>query len=448
MKNANKNRHRLSVTEVKEILSEEEFAEAKGKIERATQTLEEVKTILSSALFLHNGRLSTGTIDYAAFRIQTLSLIYEVASRNFRRSAKSGPKAYDEFLVDLGDEVGFTFARDLMNKLKGRDLFLEVHDIKKLIELWALFENETGAGETKLKTCTREKIVIQLRNNPLRRIESSHHAHCGFYRNYIRSFLNELLTLRARLIQQEIGEIEQAMIQVLKVVDVLEQPDAEDNCVFVAQLRPEILTRSFDALYDAYDQFYKLSADDDFSPCAMQARSALVSAQMEAIGIEAERPPRQLFKVFREVLPRDDFNRMDEVYQVTSKYVHKEAATSDKLSRSRCWSMLQNIRRSVYAFEFLDITEEQYAELHKAAILNDRIATLQELVRKTEGLSPQESAETIQLLSRLVKNELTEEHQQARLVEFLNRLGGKVWEVAKPILTEVTVAVIKKQYGL
>jgi len=99
-KNNNKRSRRLSVTDIKQILSEEEFAEAKNKIERATQTLEDVKTVFSGILFLHNGRLSTGTIDYAAFRIETLSLIYEVASRNFRRSAKSGSKAYDEFLAD------------------------------------------------------------------------------------------------------------------------------------------------------------------------------------------------------------------------------------------------------------------------------------------------------------------------------------------------------------
>lgn len=388
----------------------------------------------------------TGTINYAAFRIETLSLIFEVASRNFRRTAESGSNAYDEFLADLGEEVGFTFARDLISRVKSRDLFLEVQDIRKLIQLWALFENETGAGETKLKSCSHEKIVIHLRNNPLRRVESSPHAHCGFYRNYIRSFLNELHTLRARLIQQE---IEQVTVQALKVVDVLEHPDAEDNCVFVAQLRPEILTRSFDALYNAYDQFYKLSEADDFSSCASLARSALVSAQMEAIGLQAERAPRQLFKVFKEVLPRDDFKRMDKVYQVASKYVHiGETAPSEKLTRSRCWEILRDIRRSVYAFEFLNITEEQRTELRNTAMFNDRLAVLTELVQKTEEIPPQERNETVRLLSQLKERKLVEEHHQVRLVECLNRLGGKVWEVAKPILTEVITATIKKQYGL
>lgn len=445
MKNNNKKSRRLSVSEVKQILSEEEFAEAKHKIENATRTLEDVKSVLSSALFLRNGKLSTGTIDYAAFRIETLSLIFEIASQNFRKSAKSGPKAYDEFLLDLGEEVGFTFAKGVVSRVKSHDLFLEVQNIKKLLQLWALFENDTGAGETILKSCSREKIVIQLKNNPLRRVESSPHAHCGFYRNYIRSFLNELHTVRARLLQQE---VEQATVEALKVVNVEEQPDAEDNCVFLAELRPEILTRSFDALYDAYEQFDKLSEAEDFSPCLMQARSALVSAQMESIRLDDERAPRQLFKVFEKILPRNDFRRMDEVYQVTSKYIHGEAASSGKLTKIRCREILRDVRRSVYAFEFLDITEKERNELRNKAMLNDRLALLTELVQKTEQLGAEEKRETVQFLSQVKKGKLIEEKKQVQLVQRLNRLGGKVWEVAKPILTEVITAAIKKQYGL
>ena len=334
----------------------------------------------------------------------------------------------------------------MISRLRNRNLFLEVRDIRKLIELWTLFENETGAGETKLKDYSSEKIVIQLRNNPLRRAESSPHAHCGFYRYYIRSFLNGLYTIQARLIQRE---IERTKVQALKVTDVVEEHDAEDNCVFVAQIRPEILTRSFDTLYDAYEQFYKLSENEDYSPCASVARSALVSAQMETIKLDADRPPRQFFKVFKEILPKGDFRRMDHVYHVTSKYVHiKEGTTKGKLTRSHCWEILQDIRRSVYAFENLNLTEEQRAELRNKAMLNDRLEILTELVKKTEKLNPQERDETVQLISRLRKGELTEEHHQARLVGYLNRLGCKVREVAKPILTEEITTAIGKRYGL
>lgn len=448
MKSNNKQPHRLSVSEVKQILSEEEFAQAKHKIEIATRTLEDVKSVLSSALFLHNGKLSTGTIDYAAFRIETLSLIFEIASKNFRISAKSGPEAYKEFLSDLGEEVGFSFARGLLSRLKSRDLFLEVQKIKKLLQLWTLFENETGAGETTLTSCSREKIVIHLRNNPLRRVESSPHAHCGFYSNYIRSLVNELHTVRARLIQQE---IEESKVEALKVVNVVENPDADDNCVFIAKLRPEILSRSFDALYQAYELFYRLSESEDFSPCLPQARSALVSAQMESIGLEGERPPRQLFKIFKNVIQKNDFRRMKEVYQVTSKYIHSESASRKRLTSIHCQEILRDVRRSVYAFEFLDISEKERDDLRNKAILNDRLAVfreLTELVQKTEELDAEEKNETVRLLSQVKNGKVIEEQSQVQLVQRLRQLGGHIWEVAKPILTEVITAAIKKQSGL
>jgi hypothetical protein len=54
---------------------------------------------LSDTLFLHNGKLTGGAIDYAAFRIETLSLFFELASRNFNKYENAGSKAYDDFLT-------------------------------------------------------------------------------------------------------------------------------------------------------------------------------------------------------------------------------------------------------------------------------------------------------------------------------------------------------------
>ena len=53
---------RMSVKDIKKELSEKEFAETRGRIERATEILGDVKKLLSSALFLQNGKLSTGNI--------------------------------------------------------------------------------------------------------------------------------------------------------------------------------------------------------------------------------------------------------------------------------------------------------------------------------------------------------------------------------------------------
>ncbi|MEJ1384770.1 MAG: hypothetical protein RPV21_10400, partial [Candidatus Sedimenticola sp. (ex Thyasira tokunagai)] len=355
----------LTIGEIKSLLSEDGFQEAKTKITNAEQTLEEVKALLTSTLFLHDGKLTTGTIDYAAFRIQTLSLIFELASQNFNRASSSGEQAYKRFLKELGDEVGFTFARDIINRLVERDIILQVNDTKQLIELWMSYENETGAGVTTLKNCDDGKFVIQLDNNPLRRTERTPHKHCGFYQSYIRGFLNELMASRSRLLQRKIAD---SVIKSKRAYSVEETPDANDSCVFVAHLKDEVLTRAFDALHEAHNQFYKYETDDDYAPCASQARSALVIAQMESLSVDGERTPPQLYKVFKDVLSRDTYKTMDEVYQVVSKYVHKESSSSKKLIKTRCWELLRDIRRVICELENLELSDDRKQELYRAGL--------------------------------------------------------------------------------
>ena len=122
---------RLSVEVVRQKLSEDDFQVAKEKIDRAERTLEDLKGMLSCVLSLHNGKLSTGSIEYAAFRVETLSLIFEVAMRTFNAQAASQGEAYALFLTELGDEVGLTFARDLVQRLKRKGLFLAVQEMKE-----------------------------------------------------------------------------------------------------------------------------------------------------------------------------------------------------------------------------------------------------------------------------------------------------------------------------
>ena len=149
--------------------------------------MEDLKSLLTHAPLLHNGKLSTGTIDYAAFRVETLSLIFEIAQQTFRKFSQDPRLAYQQFLTDLGDEVGLTFARDLVGRLIEHNLLLPFQDVSKLLDLWASFENDTGAGETVITKYSPERITVRLRNNPLRRAETSPHAHCGFYKSYISS---------------------------------------------------------------------------------------------------------------------------------------------------------------------------------------------------------------------------------------------------------------------
>lgn len=436
----------LSIEEIKDVLSEEEFSDAKKRIDRAEQTLEDVKILLSNAMFLHNGKLSAGTIEYAAFRIETLSLIFETARSNFRKSSKDGDKAYQTFLRELGEDVGFTFARDLLNRLSRKNLFLHVQDVKKLLKLWASFENESGAGCTTVTHCSKDKITIHLKNNPLRRRESDPHAHCGFYLNYMIGLINEMLTTRARHLQNTIGD---ANIHADKVCNIKEEPDADDCCVFHVTLRPEKLKRAFDILYEAYNHFYSYKNEDDFFACASEARAALVAAQMETLNIDTERPPKQFFKVFKKHLDRNEYRVMDNIYQVTSKYVHRESVSASQLNRIRCWEILRDIRRSIYALEQLELSQEDKEKMKKEASIVENVTTLKKVILESDRLTTEERKDVEKILAGIQKSvhEVTKE-EQATLIQCLRKMGGNDWEVAKAVMIEVLTESSIKELGI
>jgi hypothetical protein len=433
----------LTVSQIRQILSEGEVHEAKDKIERAEQTLEEVKKILGGMLFLHNGKLTTGKIDYAAFRIETLSLVFEIAMQTFRETAHNPDEAYRQFLTELGTEVGLTFGRDLIQRLTSKGLFLQTHDIRKLLELWASFENDTGAGETKIKRCDPEIVIIELKNNPLRRVESTPHAHCGFYKSYLCSLLNEIHTMRARILEDQIPDV---VAQSYKIVGITENPDADGNCIFELKGRPELLKRAFGHLTKAYDQYFASDKGQDFSSCMNSARAALVSAQLEVIGLPPDqRPPRQLFNIFKGILRARDFKRMDEVYQRVSSGLHPEGGK--KFERTDVWQALLDIRSVVYALELLELDEIKRGGLQKQSANYDRLATIEGFMKNMESFSPSERKQLNDLITKLKKGDPLNEESQSNLVVLLQKLGQRALETARPMLEEVLSEANKKLCG-
>ncbi len=437
----------LKVEDIRRLLSKAEDQKFKDQIDDAERTLENLKVLLVHVPTLHNGKLSTGTIDYAAFRIETLSLIFEIAQQTFRKFSSDPIFAYDHFLNDLGDEVGLTFGRDLMNRLIQNNVLLQFQDMPNLLDLWASFENDTGAGETKITQYSQEEIIIRLRNNPLRRAETTRHAHCGFYKSYIVSLINEIFTVRARFLRKR---LEGATIQARSVVGIKEQPDADDQCVFTVTCRSEKLVDSFDLLTEAHNQFYKLGNDDDYSQCMIKARSALVKAQMEAIGIKQNRQPRRLYTVYKDILPKK-FKLMDDTYQRASSAVHPESKPSKKMDRNEAWILLRDIRRCVYALELLDMNESEQASLQNKVLKFERLEMLEQVAEKIEGLDLRDKQELKELIARMKKGiELSEEGQQT-LITVLQKLKDKrdkAWEVLRPVLSELLTAAAKKQLGL
>jgi hypothetical protein len=437
--------HKLDVEDVRRILAGVDYDGIREKVDRAKHALDDLKGLLIHAPLLHDGRLSTGTIDYAAFRVQTLSLIFETARQAFRQTSKGSDAAYDRFLSDLGDEVGLTFAWDLMNRLGHHNLLLPFQDMEKILELWASFENDTGAGETEITRYDPQRVTIRLAKNPLRRAETLSHSHCGFYRSYLASLINEIFKIRARYLK---SRVQGADVRAQNVVGVREEPDARDDCVFVLTCRSEKLAHAFDLLVDAYSQYYRLSPQEDFSACMHKARGALIAAQMQAIGLIDERQPRQLHSVYKGIVSNDVFKLMDESYQRVSKALHSESKSTVRMEKSQAWRLLLDIRRCVYALEVLELDPTNQEILRNQAKRFERIATIEDLVDKTQDLPSADKRELKELLSHIRKGATLSEERQATFAKFILKVGTKAWEVAKPVLSEVLSAALKNQFGL
>lgn len=437
---------KLTVNQIKELLAQEEVSDVKLKLERAQTSLEDINRVLSDAIFHHDGYLSTGNIDYAAFRIETLSLIFEVASRNFNKSAKSGASAYEDFLSDLGDEVGFTFAWDLIKRIKENNIVGHVLKFTTLLELWALFENDTGAGITSINKCTKNEIVIKLSNNPLRKMESKLHSHCGFYRHYISTLINELHSSWVRLIA---GETDFGVSgHPLKAYTVVETPDIDGNCIFVAKLREEKLTKTFDELYEVVFEHQNHSEDANHLGCVTAARKALERAQKEFFGLDDQQSPKELYKALKGNIAKKDFDRMRDLYHSASRHLHGTGETQ-KISKTTSFEILRDVRRTVYAIEFLDMSDQKKIEAVQAIKVNEYMNLAEQVLQGMTDL-PDKKREEVRNLIKNLKNQkgVMEEELLRRTIDSFRAIGGKLWEVARPIFTEIASAAIKKQFDL
>lgn len=81
------------------------------------------------------------------------------------------------------------------------------------------------------------------------------------------------------------------------------------------------------------------------------------------------------------------------------------------------------------------------------AVKSDRLATIEELANKAKDLQPEDRQLLRDLIAGLKKGDLSDEHQLA-LVKLLRKAGDKVWEVSRPILSDVVTSAIKSQFGL
>src|SRR5581483_6535915 len=186
----------------------------------------------------------------------------------------------------------------------------------------------------------------------------------------------------------------------------------------------------------------------DSNQIASGVTGAVQAAQMGAIGLLEERAPRQLHDVYKELVSPDVFKRMDESYQRVSKVIHSESKTSGKLERRQAWTILHDIRRSVYALELLELSDAEKLKLQNQAKKLERLAVIEGLVEQAHDLDGQDRAKLKELVSEIKRGASLSEDQQKTLTAVLRKIGGKAWEVARPILSDVLTAAIEKASGL
>lgn len=356
--------NRAEARAIKDALSAKEIGEVQKHVQILIGNLDKLVDVLrGGVLFLRNGELSTGQVAFAAFRIQTLSLIFEYARRFIMKSSK-GEALYKTFLADLGYEVGFTYGREMLRNLRIAQYLPQ--DDSALIKLWTLFEYETGAGITTVSKIDKHTFEITLEKNPIGYyyLENGQHHHCYFYCEYYRAILNEFLTSRPRLAQDFLPDLRPSP-PIWKVVNIEEQP-RKDLCVFTYKIREEKLTRAFDLLHKALTEM----DDGKYGDAVAKAREALAEARKEKIFSGCEAIPRDIpedyYKVFRSLLPKRDYDLMDDVFHLASRIIHQSTTVDIR----KIQEIIRHICYCVHEIERLDIDEKQLEEIRKKLVKN------------------------------------------------------------------------------
>ena len=340
------------VRSVKASLSAQELTDFQSNVQTLIGNLTELVHLLTgSTLFLQNGKLSTGHVQFAAFRIETLSLIFEYTQRFMRSSGKD--ELYPAFLGALGHHVGFTYGREILKNLR---TFQSIPaDDMALIELWALFENDTGAGVTTLQTLDDHTFAISLKNNPLGHFYSTGvpHTHCHFYLEYYRAILNEFFTTRPRLARDFMPDLKPSIRKVAKI----DERPRNGCCVFEVCTREERLTRAFDLLHTALTEM----DDGKYGDAVAAAREALTEAQKEKLFDGCENIPKNFYKAFQSLLGKRDFQLMDDSYNRACGIVHK---SKNKDPRDMA-EIVRHIRYCIHEIERIDVDTEQKEGIRK-----------------------------------------------------------------------------------
>ena len=198
-------------------------------------------------------------VEHVIFRVATLQALLDSMRETL------GEKVYKDVMRQAGENIGASFAKDLINFLITAGRFPQ--DEKTLIRLWN--ELDTTANWGKFSTKYEDgQIVVAIKENFLTRGKTQNqHQYCSFMEGYIQGFLWYALKDYYQWFKQNVTQPATRPLQPTKIIE----KQADGVCTFIVELEEEKLPDAFDLFGDAKAAY----SAGDFSKSANHLRSAI-----------------------------------------------------------------------------------------------------------------------------------------------------------------------------
>ncbi|HLC53948.1 MAG TPA: hypothetical protein VJK03_05385 [Candidatus Nanoarchaeia archaeon] len=280
-------------------------------------------------------------VEHVIFRVATLQALLDSMRETL------GEKVYKDVMRQAGENIGASFAKDLINFLITAGRFPQ--DEKTLIRLWN--ELDTTANWGKFSTKYEDgQIVVAIKENFLTRGKTQNqHQYCSFMEGYIQGFLWYALKDYYQWFKQNVTQPATRPLQPTKIIE----KQADGVCTFIVELEEEKLPDAFDLFGDAKAAY----SAGDFSKSANHLRSAIEIAFKLKLGIEKENPTSiiKILKALKKNNVQLDYNKIDDIYAKTSQAIHG----IKKLAKDECTAMLEEADSLLKTLELMPLDDER-----------------------------------------------------------------------------------------
>jgi hypothetical protein len=233
---------------------------------------------------------------------------------------------YPSIMHSAGYRVGLSFAIDLMEYLKERELSEDTHgalplDYDALLEFWTLFDSSTDFGQFSFSLqsdpeghtfdiAVKESFLVQ-------KYDERIHRHCAFLEGYIHGTLDGSFAQWVRWIN---STHYRPPSRNLEISSVKEHSQTENNCVFRCETSPEKLPGSKDLLIHSIECLW----EKDYHECYISLRKSLENAVKELVELQDDDILKftQLINCFQECGVGISYEKWRRLYGVLSGAAH------------------------------------------------------------------------------------------------------------------------------